>query len=461
MDLAGSQRPFETQGVFWVPDRPEHRVSGTLHFTQDGALELRLIGTFGSCLLWETFPLLHGVVENAKCTLFNSAAGRLKSSRALTVSELRPKLAIIGEHLRSTEEPVFTGAKVRFDCLDDWVDFPAFSVPKADWVSEQGLSRFDISRQAELSAEVDSLGCSISLAGDQFGEFTTRQINWEHHSLLKIASRTPLNIQGFIEIVFQLGHLMSLLTWQRIRLAHLSFAHPRPGAGGDSGERDWCGLYGAFEPQGSSYPPTGWMLTGLTDVQPFFPPILSAWFRLDKRLRDTLLLLTSLIQSEGQFLEFEFLALVQIVEALHRIKEPQHYMPKETYEAVKVALISAIPPTLSEAHRSSLKNKIKYGNELSLRTRVRKLCTQLPDSLRNIIASDPGKFTAMVVDGRNYLTHRDEDLAESELSPEQLRRTCQALKLLLTVLFLQDLGMPSDAIERISHAQDWFSRHLA
>jgi hypothetical protein len=203
------------------------------------------------------------------------------------------------------------------------------------------------------------------------------------------------------------------------------------------------------------------MLTGLTDVQPFFPPILSAWFRLDKRLRDTLLLLTSLIQSEGQFLEFEFLALVQIVEALHRIKEPQHYMPKETYEAVKVALISAIPPTLSEAHRSSLKNKIKYGNELSLRTRVRKLCTQLPDSLRNIIASDPGKFTAMVVDGRNYLTHRDEDLAESELSPEQLRRTCQALKLLLTVLFLQDLGMPSDAIERISHAQDWFSRHLA
>src|ERR1035441_2541986 len=100
------------------------------------------------------------------------------------------------------------------------LDFPAFSVPKADWVSEQGLSRFDISRQAELSAEVDSLGCSISLAGDQFSEFTTRQINWEHHSLLKIASRTPLNIQGFIEIVFQLGHLMSLLTWQ-IGRAHV------------------------------------------------------------------------------------------------------------------------------------------------------------------------------------------------------------------------------------------------
>ena len=66
-----------------------------------------------------------------------------------------------------------------------------------------------------------------------------------------------------------------------------------------------------------------------------------------------------------------------------------------------------------------------------------------------------------MVDGRNYLTHRDEELASRELKPKQLRQTCQALKLLLTVHFLHGLGIPFDDIERISRYRHWHSRHIA
>ena len=86
---------------------------------------------------------------------------------------------------------------------------------------------------------------------------------------------------------------------------------------------------------------------------------------------------------------------------------------------------------------------------------------KLPDKLRSLLVNDPASFTSAVVDGRNYLTHRDEELASRELKPERLRQTCQALKLLLTVHFVHELGIPFDGIERISRDRDWYSRQIA
>jgi hypothetical protein len=108
-----------------------------------------------------------------------------------------------------------------------------------------------------------------------------------------------------------------------------------------------------------------------------------------------------------------------------------------------------------------LKSRIKHGNELSLRTRLKELWLELPDKLRSLLVSDPASFTSAVVDGRNYLTHRDEELACRELKPEELRQTCQALKLLLTIHFVHRLGIPFDGIERISRDQRWHSRQIA
>jgi hypothetical protein len=203
------------------------------------------------------------------------------------------------------------------------------------------------------------------------------------------------------------------------------------------------------------------MLTEFSDVRKYFPTVLGAWFAGDDRLRNARDLLTALIESEGQFREFEFLALVQIAEALHRIRKPRRYMTEADYESVKSVLNSAIPPSLGDDHRQSLKSRIKYGNELSLRTRLKELCSELPDTLRSVIVSDPAAFTSSVVDGRNYLTHRDEELACRELKPEQLRQTCQALKLLLTIHFMHRLGIPFDGIDQISRDQHWHSRQIA
>jgi hypothetical protein len=458
MKSRGAQEPFEMRGVFWLPETKEQHVSGTLHFSPNDGVELRLIEQFGDFL--RSPPVVHGIVEDAECTLFACTARRLKSS-ALKLAEFRADVAIIGALVSSVEEAVFSNARVRFDCLDDWVGFAAFSVPDADFLRGGSPSRFDICEQAKVPTTVDSLGCTISLVGDQHGAYSRQHINWEHHSFLDIACLKLSSVHDLRRTVSELRHLISLLTWQRVRLAYLCFASQKQPAGYDSGGNPWCGVFGVGEAQTQAYHASQWMLTEFSDVRTYFPAILRGWFAGDGRLRDARGLLTELIESEGKFLEFEFLALVQIAEALHRIRNPRRYMSEADYESVKSALNSAIPLGLGEDHRQSLKSKIKYGNELTLRMRLKELCLELPDKLRSLFVSDPASFTSTVVDGRNYLTHRDEELASRELKPEQLRRTCQVLKLLLTIHFFHDLGIPFDGIERISRDRHWCSRQIA
>ena len=364
------------RGVFWLPETPEQHVSGTLHFSPNDGVELHLIGRLSS--FPASLAVVHGVAEDAECTLFACTPGRLKSS-ALTLSELRADIAIIGAHVKSEDEAMFSSVRVRFDCLDDWVGFSAFSVPNADWLGGRRPSRFDIAEQAGVPASVGALGCTISLVGDQHGTFSGRRISWEHHSFLDIVCSKPSSVRELCRTVSELRHFISLLTWQRVRLGYLCFANQKPPTGRNAGGNPWCGVFGAGEAQSLAYHTSHWMLTEFSDVGMYFPTVLGAWFAGDDRLRNARGLLTGLIESEGAIFEFEFLALVQIAEALHRIINPRRYMTEADYESVKSALNSAISPSLGDEHRQSLKSRIKYGNDLSLRTRLKELCLGLPE----------------------------------------------------------------------------------
>lgn len=457
MKPSGAQQSFEKRGIFWLGEVQEPHLSGTLHFSPKDGIELRLIGQFPEPLQ-QFLPMVHGTVEDAHCTLFACTQRRVKSS-TLTLTEYQADRAIIGAHVASLKEAMFYKATSRFDCLDDWANYRAISVPPADIHQARGPSRFEISQQPTVSATVNALGCTISMLGKPNGTFSHRFIDWEYHAYLDIACSEPSSVHDLCSIVVELKHLISLLTWQRVRLAHFSFAlHSSVPA--DPKISPWCEIFGAAEPQSESYHASNWPLTEFADLASYFPDIVNAWFASDKLLRDARGLLTGLINSEGQFLQFEFLALVQIVEALHRIKYPGYYTGLEEYEPIRLALESAIPSTVSTDHRQSLKSRIKYGNEISLRTRLKHLCLKLPDSLRNLITHDPASFISVVVDGRNYLTHRDEKSACRELMSEELQRTCQRLKLLLTIHFLHELGIPFTVIEKISQDRDWYTRQI-
>lgn len=106
----------------------------------------------------------------------------------------------------------------------------------------------------------------------------------------------------------------------------------------------------------------------------------------------------------------QFLDLVYGLESFHRKIEGNSYMPKVEYaENVLPSLIQALPPDLKSSHRDSLKSRLSYGYEFSLRKRISDLIDLLPPQELNILGigkpKEKREFVNKIVDLRNDLVH--------------------------------------------------------
>jgi hypothetical protein len=119
----------------------------------------------------------------------------------------------------------------------------------------------------------------------------------------------------------------------------------------------------------------------------------------------------------------------------------------EDYANVRYVLEKAIPDWVEkEHHEKSLKSRIKYGNEFSLRTRLNKIFAEYQENLIEFI-ENKNAFIEKVIDTRNYLTHYDKK--EKAAIGEELDPIIQKLKILLKICLLTELGFSSEEIKKL------------
>lgn len=175
---------------------------------------------------------------------------------------------------------------------------------------------------------------------------------------------------------------------------------------------------------------------------------LNRWFEVYESIAMPSQLALSVLSSEGLWLHVEFLSLVQALEGIHRALLPGTYTSAERYEEIRRALSTAIPKDVAADHRDSLKSRIKYGNELSLRKRLDALVHRLSASLRHTILGRDGCIPQNWVETRNYYTHWDESLRTNMLDGAGMHRAGVRLRHLLRALYLDLAGLPQVSIER-------------
>lgn len=457
MAETGKQRSFESPGVFWLPENPDQKVTGQLSHTTDDGPQVRLVGGFASSVFGVS-RVVHGVLDSAPCTLFNC---RYVSSRdsygGLRQIVFEADLLLVGEHVASLDELVFVGSFVRFGGLDEWVNFGAIKIgpPEGDMVTTP--SKFDLVTQQPITVKSEQMGGTVTLCGHYNGSFGHRKIDWEYHSFFELSLDNPISIRTLSKSVFELQYLFTLLTWARAPISYLSVLRlVAKDAMNPQGKR-WSGLYGHWAATSQEDKTSSHLLTYLADIFDDLPQIIAAWFQSSLAIRTARNLLTSIISSEGQYLQFKFLALMQIVEATHRSLDPKSYMSEANYNIVRQTLVAAIPGNVEASHRASLKSRIEYGNELSLRTRLKELFLRLPEKLRFHICNDHNTFVGQAVDIRNTLTHPKTDATAIEPDPIQVLQTSRRIQLLLTIAFLNELGVSFDKIEKIATDVQWHS----
>jgi ApeA N-terminal domain 1 len=170
--------------------------------------------------------------------------------------------------------------------------------------------------------------------------------------------------------------------------------------------------------------------------------ILEAWFSKGERLQTVYDLFFGTFYNTKLYLRFQFLSLIHALESYDRIQNQSNYLSEAAYEAVRASLVSAIPTNTPNDLKMSLKNRIKYGNQYSLRKRLNNLMKSFEEATARLVADDSTAFVERIVETRNYFTHYTEELkVNAVIGGADLFYTTHRLRIFLTILLLKELGI--------------------
>jgi hypothetical protein len=187
------------------------------------------------------------------------------------------------------------------------------------------------------------------------------------------------------------------------------------------------------------------MLFTLPDLLPKPETYLGNYFGKLHKMHPVCALYFSTLYNPEMFLEQRFLSLAHAVEAYHRAMIGGKYLSDEEYESgLKQTFLNAIPETLDSGFKESLKGKLRYLHEFSLRKQIQDVASRL-DEFLNRFLGDSKAFGARIAEKRNDLTHPKPDAIEAK-DWMDLWLMSEQLSLLIVACLLYELGFPKDKL---------------
>jgi len=155
----------------------------------------------------------------------------------------------------------------------------------------------------------------------------------------------------------------------------------------------------------------------------------------------------SAIYSEKN-IETKFLLLSQAVESYHRRFRNGYYISESDFRSkVLKPLYKAIPAQLDRSFKQSLKNRLKYNYEYSLKKRIEDLISENENILERYFKV-PKDLAKKIADTRNHLTHFDE--GNHGIKSNNLVFYITVLKKLFELSLLGEIGFKQDKISMLT-----------
>lgn len=165
------------------------------------------------------------------------------------------------------------------------------------------------------------------------------------------------------------------------------------------------------------------------------------WFEIHAKIAECMRLLFRQVEHPRDEIVPAFLNACQMFESFHRATRDAPYARKAQYDRWLQAMVAAIPKGVKPDHRQALKTRLKYGNQLSLRNRLKRTFEKLPEVIREKLEIKPADDAHKIAGARNFYIHLDDSdggppVEEGELFPYYA-------KLVMTVGYLLwcDLGL--------------------
>lgn len=446
------QDNFEKHGLWWLPDEPDNEIGGILRFEPGKLPILELVGTFRSG--WpnnERFKteIIQGVTSDGiECTLCNNRANENFSAPGFLRQVFYSQYILLGHHFDAFDEIQFNSYAVNYEYIEDWL----FQRPYTfDVEHAKGKFEYNIHWPARtlFNEKLPKNGGTISLTTDlkTLGNSAT-ELRVQSEAYLKLEPDSPQHFEQFRKLFFDIQHFFTLLFGVSTFPRRISGFIKKEG---NKTTLDWpvTVYYNLPITPLSITLYRHEMLLPYDTIGEQLPMFLDSWLSNADKLRPVYDLFFSSLAKSDMFIENRFLNLVHALESFHRLMVGGQYVPSEEYDKYKANLaqfISEIIPSSSNDLRNALRSKLEWGNEFSLRSRIKSMLRELSDELRaSVTEQSIGDFVEKIVKTRNELVHQGKTQI---MGDEEMYYVCQRLRILLTILLLQTLGLENVSIKK-------------
>ncbi len=427
----------------------ETRLDGRLRFDPNAGISLEVHGVArgGLTAVGAHRPTIVGqMFSGPPFTLLHCRSQGVRTGGA-GMAEVRivAEHLLVGIHLEDPAIAPFDEIRVSLTSLNEWFGDSPIAV---NW---QDLPDGESGREVTITcARLPRFGFSPirggpSLLSDQdvrTSETRLTDAGVHNNFALRLIPRAPFGVESCAEELFRLQAFLSLLCghqafYESVRLYRL-------GPDKDERQRNVVRYLTHFaQPAGRDGERHEGVLFPLPAVRDVLPDLWAAWGDRYAYYRSAVELYTSTELFGHQLLNFQFLAIMQALETLHRNRFGGAFTSDAEFKTVCDALTAAIPPNTDASLRSALKARLRYANEFSLRRRLKDLAGRLSSDVSNSIDPSVKVFFERAVKTRNYLTHYDQTDKTEAFHGGALFWATRLLRWFFLSVLLTDMGLPS------------------
>ena len=456
--------PIEKTGLFWLPEKPEKQVPGTLRISKSGEITLELNG-----LLKDPFgaPQRDASLNHSRQQDFDRILGRVREHGLVTLercictqekiafgglstSTLIAHFAFIGLNYEREEEVKFSEFRFSVEGLDEWLSISGFDVRRN---SEEGRISgvfINYQRPNEISltiADGIELEFNFGWKGPSISQ-TMTQATTTQKAFISLKSRDPRPFEHFSSMALKICNFLCLAIDQTVSMDSITGYASKPTTEHANASKRGAPvkIYYESAPFSSAKPRIGahHMLFRYPHVASRLELILPKWLADYGTFNPAFNLYFASTHDRRQYLEVRFVCLVQGIETLHRRGAEETEMPADKFEELLQSMVRHCP----EDRREWVENRLENANELSLRKRVRRTIEPFKHLFGN--SKKRNSLVEQIVDTRNYLTHYSGDLESKAASHGDLLILCDQLEALFQLQILHLIGFDAESIDSIA-----------
>lgn len=447
---------FEYKGIWFLPEKPEGQICGILKFTPDDGAILDLIGSFKDIAEINKMlspKIILGISSNGKkITLYNCFENKSNFSfPGFQTCSFYVDIVFVGAHFQKTEDVRFKSLSIHYSNLDEWVNISGFDI-KQSLAEKEAIIKYKLPEpfQANINDDLKIL-LNTSATGPSWS-LVQKEAAIKQKSEIKIEPSNDMSFENYRKMMNQIQNFLSLgvtepvypLTVEGITEINKEMikdmVHNPPIA-------IFFKLPEIFK-LSKTLPPI-YMLFTFKDISTRFESFLKNWFKKAELLEPVYNLYFGTLYNSNMYLEHKFLSLIQAIESYHQRVHKGKYLPDREYKMVYDVLVNAIPNETKSDLKDRLKMYLKYGNEFSLRKRLKEIFDWHQEILDMLIKNDKAAFIDDVINTRNYLTHYNTDSKEQTISGEALFHLTIKLKILVEICLLIELGFSQKEIKSL------------